>query len=724
MVSRQLSTAVVASVFLLSLAISTAPAQVIISACDSTQLPQASIWGTISFDGSSIGVITTQQIGGRPHLFLRRLDTAFVQQGALVQLTSDADPSTAKGITDHKHIFLGGEYFITFSVVGDSDLYLMKADISGHRIGSIIPVVERTADRTNDMFLTTDGTDIFVGYFHPPSQTVFYRFQRDLFPVGPPITTSNQLPHNNIGSAVFKDGYFYMFTGSSFGQGANLILTRWNQDWTPAAASPQVFIASANGDGNWFATGAAYDILNKRWYVGFQHIYQTDPDEGEHIDIAVFDTSFALLERQHAVGAFKYRPDFLLNSQRLYMTYDQPSGVFLRKYIVQAVPSPIIDWRPYFTLQPNEGVSFVVDSTTIVPNAGVPGLNIANDGRVILGWGHYTEGGRNASVSLDVGRTFTQLTGVQQPDDADGAFIYLPNGWTRFLAEELMPGRPPNPHKSQLISYISSDGLNWVREAGIRYQPGALDDSICSVPSALQVRDSVWRLYYVGDWYRTNGTRTAISTDWGWTWTAESGTNVLRNGDVDPHPVHLSDGRVRLYHRHGSPPSGVAFSDGDGVAFDTTLVHLLVRDGSANTPHMLDPAVIKYPNGSIACYIGAAPNVGQTVPPPKIIAAWANAPSDVRTEGPSRPTVFTLHQNYPNPFNPATTISFSLPFRAFVTLKVYDVLGREVGTVVSQVLPPGNYSSQWDASRMSSGVYFYRLQAGTSTETKKLVLLR
>lgn len=85
---------------------------------------------------------------------------------------------------------------------------------------------------------------------------------------------------------------------------------------------------------------------------------------------------------------------------------------------------------------------------------------------------------------------------------------------------------------------------------------------------------------------------------------------------------------------------------------------------------------------------------------------------------------FSLCHNYPNPFNPATTISFTLPSRSFVSLKVFDGLGREVATIVSGEMSAGSYSKQWDASGLPSGVYFYRLQAGSFTETKKLILLR
>lgn len=88
------------------------------------------------------------------------------------------------------------------------------------------------------------------------------------------------------------------------------------------------------------------------------------------------------------------------------------------------------------------------------------------------------------------------------------------------------------------------------------------------------------------------------------------------------------------------------------------------------------------------------------------------------------PSRYSLSQNYPNPFNPTTTISFSLPTKSFVSMEVFDLLGRKVTTLVSDELPAGNYSRQWNAANMSSGVYFYRLQAGTYSETMKLLLLR
>jgi len=88
------------------------------------------------------------------------------------------------------------------------------------------------------------------------------------------------------------------------------------------------------------------------------------------------------------------------------------------------------------------------------------------------------------------------------------------------------------------------------------------------------------------------------------------------------------------------------------------------------------------------------------------------------------PVRFSLEQNYPNPFNPSTRIGFAVTGSGFVSLKVHDVLGREVATLVSEVLQPGSYTTTWDAARMPSGVYFYRLKAKDFMETKKMLLLK
>jgi hypothetical protein len=88
------------------------------------------------------------------------------------------------------------------------------------------------------------------------------------------------------------------------------------------------------------------------------------------------------------------------------------------------------------------------------------------------------------------------------------------------------------------------------------------------------------------------------------------------------------------------------------------------------------------------------------------------------------PGNFILSQNYPNPFNPTTIINYSIPKSGLVTIKIYDILGREVRTLVNEEKTAGNYSVQFTGNNLSSGIYFYRMQSGNFSQTKKLILLK
>jgi endoglucanase len=88
------------------------------------------------------------------------------------------------------------------------------------------------------------------------------------------------------------------------------------------------------------------------------------------------------------------------------------------------------------------------------------------------------------------------------------------------------------------------------------------------------------------------------------------------------------------------------------------------------------------------------------------------------------PLQFQLHQNYPNPFNPSTTIHYEVAVAGSVTITVYDVLGRQIRTLMNEEKQPGAYSVSWDASDVSNGIYFYQMRAGTFTDVKRLVVVK
>jgi len=99
-------------------------------------------------------------------------------------------------------------------------------------------------------------------------------------------------------------------------------------------------------------------------------------------------------------------------------------------------------------------------------------------------------------------------------------------------------------------------------------------------------------------------------------------------------------------------------------------------------------------------------------------------PTGIENYGEVIPFKFNLNQNYPNPFNPETTISFTVPKAGKISLKIYNVLGENIDTIVEEFLAAGNYSYKWQARRLPSGIYYYTLKSGSFSEKKKMVLIR
>ncbi|MHA2032302.1 MAG: T9SS type A sorting domain-containing protein [Candidatus Kariarchaeaceae archaeon] len=158
------------------------------------------------------------------------------------------------------------------------------------------------------------------------------------------------------------------------------------------------------------------------------------------------------------------------------------------------------------------------------------------------------------------------------------------------------------------------------------------------------------------------------------------------------------------------------------IFVDTANGDYNLKEGSPCIDKGIQDTMIVYNNGQDTIYI-------------PIIAYNGNAPDMGAYESPytvtkigtfsKTPTKFSLSQNYPNPFNPSTTIEFTLPKPDFVTLKIYNLLGQEVATLVSDRLASGNYKYNWDASGLASGLYFYRLFTDSGYEmVKKLVLVK
>ncbi|MBL8008535.1 MAG: T9SS type A sorting domain-containing protein, partial [Ignavibacteria bacterium] len=129
------------------------------------------------------------------------------------------------------------------------------------------------------------------------------------------------------------------------------------------------------------------------------------------------------------------------------------------------------------------------------------------------------------------------------------------------------------------------------------------------------------------------------------------------------------------------------------------------------------------PNSSYAGNL----NIGSNDPlrPVKTIRVRLNVgPTDVQNNTLGIPSAFSLSQNYPNPFNPSTKISYAIPTEGLVRLSIYNILGRQVATLVNDFRRAGYYDADFNASDLASGLYFYKLESGSFTETKRMLLIK
>jgi len=229
-------------------------------------------------------------------------------------------------------------------------------------------------------------------------------------------------------------------------------------------------------------------------------------------------------------------------------------------------------------------------------------------------------------------------------------------------------------------------------------------------------------------------------------WTrADSGASLLNYAAfIGPHAPTYNVGLdlfSSLFSTSGIARLAAADCNGDGVndfvvrATDKSFQPLfLVISGSGaildTLPNVRTPAfALAYDfNGNGRAELLVSQNLPSFSSTPllekKSVYVYEYDAATSAERGTEMPTQFVLEQNYPNPFNPATNIRFHIAHTSLVRLKIYDLLGREIASIVNEVMHPGSYKVTWDAQGFLSGVYFYRLQAGDFVETKRLTVLK
>lgn len=237
-------------------------------------------------------------------------------------------------------------------------------------------------------------------------------------------------------------------------------------------------------------------------------------------------------------------------------------------------------------------------------------------------------------------------------------------------------------------------------------------------------------------WFGTNQTRVYHSTNLGVNWTSSATTGTVNsyalqfndtsNGLVCGTAVVKTTNGGANYALTTSPSTGAMFGiTGAGTDWwaiqSSAQVYRTTNAGTNWTSvYTLTGATLQSINFKVVsgCPVGWAGSSTGGIARMKVSGVGVNPISS------EIPESYMLQQNYPNPFNPSTNINFSIPQSGFVTLKVYDMSGREVSTLINEVKSAGSYIVGFNASGLSSGAYFYRLEAGNFVETKKMLLVK
>jgi hypothetical protein len=278
-----------------------------------------------------------------------------------------------------------------------------------------------------------------------------------------------------------------------------------------------------------------------------------------------------------------------------------------------------------------------------------------------------------------------------------------------------------NNRNNLVVRYSANHGTTWSTHTQITNYPfgqGAQPWFSLNIGND----NTIYAIYEYG---RTgpdsNRIRISRSTDWGITWSP----TVRVSDPIVIFPIHES-------HASGNPSVAIA-TNGNVYAVWADQRYDLVnkvwnvylsRSTDGGETWSADMLVNGLPETQDQLHASVAVKSNGVID--TVLVTWNDRrtdPTDVGEET-RLPAGYSLSQNYPNPFNPSTTFTFYIQHFTFVILKVYNVFGQEVATLVNEVKAPGSYEVTWDAKGFASGVYLYRLQVGEFVATRKLMLLR
>jgi hypothetical protein len=345
------------------------------------------------------------------------------------------------------------------------------------------------------------------------------------------------------------------------------------------------------------------------------------------------------------------------------------------------------------------------------------------------------------------GTTWSSPTLVMPPGPASWELLFV--GGVSVIKEGSLYKMWYTGYSPLQIGYATSpNGINWTKDDAHNpvLSPGAgWESGGVAYPSVIKVTGGYWMFYsgeVSGDVTRTGR---AFSTD-GINWQKDTVNNpVLHPGDPGAwdqdnylaRVIVMNDSLYMCYTAQSVPGNnsttaiGFAKSADMGITWVKDAENPIITQGTYGSWDYgrIETGSILFNDNTLMIYYDGSGtvtgNMGRIG-----FATTPFVPVSVVQEI-IQPTEYILSQNFPNPFNPSTKIKYQIPASlnpsqggTLVTLKVYDILGSEVATLVNEEKPVGTYELTWNATNLPSGVYFYRIQAGDFIQTKKMLLLK